>query len=86
MTIKKLKTVKAARPGAGTGADGAAAPATGGATIAERFKLDMQETKPGATVSKKAAAVALTGALIALCVAGVLVFMLYRHWEFLKGA
>lgn len=87
MTIKKLKTVKAAKPDTGAAAD-AAAPAapTGGATIADRFKLDVPDQKKGPTVSKKAAAVALTGGLLALAAAGALAFMLYRHWEFLKGA
>ena len=64
----------------------AAAPAaTGGATIADRFKLDVTEPKAKAPAGK-GATFALIAALIALAVAGVLVFTLYQHFEFLKGA
>jgi hypothetical protein len=32
------------------------------------------------------AAVTLVVALVAMAVAGVLTFIMYQHWEFLKGA
>lgn len=90
MTIKKLKPVKTAAAPAAAGAETspAMAPVTGGATIADRFKLDVPEAgaKKGGTVGKKAATVALVFGLIALGVAGVLTFILYQHWEFLKDA
>ena len=88
MTIKKTVSLKrSAKPGASTSApeaEGAAAPASG-ATIADRFKLDVPEksAKKSAGVATKVAVVA---ALIALAVAGILAFTLYDHWEFLKGA
>jgi hypothetical protein len=86
MTIKKLKPVKTTE--AASGGTAQTAPATGGATIADRFKLDLPD--PSAekvrAVGKKAAAAALVVGLIALGVAGILTFTLFKHWEFLKGA
>ena len=67
MTIKK-KTVEGA---------------SGGATIADRFKLDAPAPKPAAT---KGGTAAFICALIALGVAGVLTYMLWKHWEFLMPA
>ena len=64
----------------------AAAPATGGATIADRFKLDL--TNPAdakvATVGKGATTAAFVAGLVALGVAGLLTFILFQHWSFLK--
>ena len=67
----------------------AAAPAAaGGATIADRFKLDA----PAADAKKQSAGggvaslVALIAAVIALGVAGMLVYLLYGHWGFLQFA
>jgi len=59
-----------------------------GATIADRLKLDAADPKAtaAATASKKATQIALTAAIVALAIAGVLTFVLYQHWEFLKGA
>lgn len=78
MTIKK--PTKATEP------ETAAAPATGGATIADRFKLDL--TDPNA---KKASAgtgtiCAVVAGVLALAVAGVLTFIIYQHWQFLANA
>ena len=88
MTIKKpmntAPTVKAAVPGAETQP---AAPAAGGATIADRFKLDI--TDPSAKKSApagKGAMVAVVAGVIALAVAGILAFILLQHWDFLKAA
>ena len=74
MTIKKpMKS--AASP---------AAPATtGGATIADRFKLDAPPPPPKTSGGTKAAFIA---GLLALAVAGILTYMLYKHWEFLMPA
>lgn len=76
MTIKKpTQTAAAAEP----------APVTGGATIADRFKLDVPD--PNAKKSGgKGSAVTLAAAIAALAVAGVLTFILFQHWEFLKSA
>lgn len=83
MTIKKLKTVplKPAEPAAD------AAPA-GGAAIADRFKLDLQDPseKKASSSGGVAGTIAAVAGFIALGVAGILTFVIYQHWEFLKGA
>ena len=66
-------------------ADEQAASPAGGATIADRFKLDVPE-KPVSKGAGTATKIAVVAALIALAVAGILAFTLYDHWEFLKGA
>jgi len=88
MTIKKTASIK--RPvklggSSATEAEGQSASPAGGATIADRFKLDVPDkTAPkGAGTATK---IAVVVALIALAVAGILAFTLYDHWEFLKGA
>lgn len=90
MTIKKLRTAPA--PAADPAADGEAVmdpvapmPAAGGATIADRFKLDT--TAPVAKKSGGAGAtIAAVVGLLALAIAGLLTFTLYKHWEFLQAA
>ena len=80
MTIKKPMKVQkpAAEPTE-------AAPAGGSAVLADRFKLDIQDpnAKRGSSV---AATVTAVVALVALAVAGILTFVIYQHWEALKGA
>ena len=80
MTIKK--PMKAPAP-----ASDAAVPAAGGATIADRFKLDV--TDPAAkkpTGNSTATTVAGIAGLVALIIAGILTYILYQHWEFLMPA
>ena len=64
------------------------AAATGGATIADRFKLDL--TNPAdvkaASVSKSATTAAFIAGLVALAVTGLLTFILFQHWSFLMPA
>ena len=64
------------------------APAVGGATIADRFKLDIQDptAKPKSSGGGKSALFALIAGVLALGVAGILTFIIYQHWEFLKAA
>ena len=80
MTIKKpMKVAAPAQP--------ARAPAPGaGATIADRFKLDMTEPEKKPTVSSTASTVAAVAGLLALVVAGILTYILWQHWEFLMPA
>ena len=63
-------------------APGPNAGAPGGATIADRFKLDapVQKQAPKGTTA------VFICALIALGVAGGLTYMLWKHWEFLMPA
>ena len=95
MTIKKIKPMKSAasaKPAAPDAeGDGSATQATTvvasptGATIADRFKLDVPDAsaKKGGSVSKTAATIALVVGFISLAVAGILTFVLYQHWDFL---
>ena len=74
MKIKKPMTIKA------PGGEG------GGATIADRFRLDavQKDAAPkGATVGKTSAACAFSAGLLALLLAGGLAGLLYKHWEYL---
>ena len=61
--------------------------AGGGATIADRFKLDMpdQSAKPKKS-GGIAATIAVIAAVLALVASGVLTFIIYQHWEFLMPA
>ena len=79
MTIKK--PMKAAAPAADV-----TAPTAGGATIANRFKLDMTEPEKKSTAGGKATTCAVAAGLIALAVAGILTYILWQHWEFLMPA
>lgn len=79
MTIKK--PMKAPAP-----ASDAAAPAAGGATIADRFKLDMTEPAKKPASGGPASTIAAVAGLLALAVAGILTYILWQHWEFLMPA
>ena len=79
MTIKK--PMKAPAP-----ASDAAVPAAGGATIADRFKLDMTEPEKRPAASSTFTTVTGVAGLVALIVAGILTYILYQHWEFLMPA
>ena len=81
MKIKKPTVMKA--PGAGA--------ATGGAAIAERFRLDNIEAEAASkaqrgTIGKGAAGAALVVGIVALALSAILLFVLFRHWEFLMPA
>ena len=80
MTIKKpMKAPVAAEP--------AAASAAGGATIADRFKLDMpDEGAKKLAAGGMSATIAVTAGLVALAVVGILTYILWQHWEFLMPA
>ena len=81
MTIKKPMKAPAPEP-----AETPAA-ATPAATIADRFKLDMPDPAAAKKSSGGAGAmIALVAGLLALAVSGVLTFIIYQHWEFLKAA
>jgi len=64
------------------------APGEGGATIADRFRLDVPEgkgAKGGSGVGKTAATWAFSFGLIALAVMAGLAWMLYSHLEYLQN-
>lgn len=80
MTIKKpMKAPETAETAA------PAMPAAGGATIADRFKLDLQDPNAAKASAGVGTVVALIAAVLALVAAGVLTFVLHQHWEFLQG-
>ncbi len=56
-----------------------------GATIADRFKLDLNDA-PAKPQTTKATTAAVIAGLIALVVAGLLAYMLWQHWEYLMPA
>lgn len=58
----------------------------GGATIADRFKLDLADPNAKKASPGKGATVAVIAGLVALAVAGVLTFMLFQHWQYLSAA
>ena len=61
-------------------------PASGGAVIADRFKLDIDAgaSKGPAGVGKTAAMCALIGTLVSIAVIGVVAWLLYQNWELIK--
>ncbi len=62
---------------------------SGGAAIADRFKIDAAAAaKPqtAGTVNRTAAAVALAFGGIALAMLGLLVYMLWSHWMYMQSA
>jgi len=79
MTIKKPMKAPAT-------AEAPAAPAAGGATIADRFKLDMPDPNAQKASTGKGTLFAVIAGFLALAVAGVLTFVIYQHWEFLQSA
>ena len=75
MKIKKPMSVKT--PGA--------AKASGGATIADRFKIDtMSNGAPKASSTGAGTKVAFTAAFISLCLLGGIVWFMYQYFEFQK--
>ena len=66
--------------------DGASGNTTGGATIADRFKLENIEAKDQRTIGRKSALWALIAGSLALVIVGALTFTLWKHWEFLMPA
>ena len=79
MTIKKPMKAPAT-------ASDAAVPAAGGATIADRFKLDMTEPAKKPAAGGPASTIAAVAGLLALAVVGILTYILWQHWEFLMPA
>ena len=62
-----------------------AAPATGGAVIADRFKLDVDDGAKGPPgVGKVGATCALIGSLAAIAALGVVAWLIFQNWELVK--
>ena len=63
-----------------------AVPTTGGAVIADRFKLDADDgaVKGPAGVGKVGALCALIGSLASIAALGLVAWLLYQNWELIK--
>ena len=63
-----------------------AAPSAGGAVIADRFKLDVDDgaSKGPAGVGKVGAMCALIGSLASIAAHGLIAWLLYQNWELIK--
>ena len=61
-------------------------PASGGAVIADRFKLDVDDgaSKGPAGVGKMGAMCALIGSLASIAALGLIAWLLYQNWELIK--
>ena len=76
MKLKKASEIE--EPAA---APAAAAP-TGGAVIADRFKLDVVEGSQGpAGVGKTGAMIALICSLAAIALLGITAWLMYQNWD-----
>ena len=80
MTIKKPSKAQATETAAAPTAVG------GGATIADRFKLDMPDPNAKKASAGKGTMCAVIAGVLALAVAGFLTFVIYQHWQFLANA
>ncbi len=77
--------MKLKKSDAGAATPAPAAPAPGGAVIADRFKLDVDSAGSGpAGVGKTAAMCALIGSLTSIAVLGFIAWRLYQNWELIK--
>ncbi len=88
MTLKCAKLIPAMKlKKADDGADSfaPAAPATGGAVIADRFKLDVDEGAKGPSgMSTVGAACTLVASLVAIAILGFVAWLLYDSWNLIK--
>lgn len=74
MKIKKQMTVKSTRGGN----------AAGGATIADRFKIDTGANNASKNAAPASVKVAFFAAFVAFCLLGGMVWFLYQNLEFQK--
>jgi len=79
MTIKK--PMKAPRT-----AGASAASSAGSAAIANRFKIDLTDPAAQKPAAGKGTTCAAVAGFVALVVAGILTYTLWKHWEFLMPA
>lgn len=74
-----IKTIKIKRPAGGVST-------AGGATIASRLQLNTEPVPTVAEYGGKSTTCAVIAAVLALIVAGVLTYIIWKHWEFLMPA
>ena len=62
-----------------------AAPSSGGAIIADRFKLDVDPRAQGpAGVGNTAATIAMVAALISMALVGAVAALMYVNWDLIR--
>ena len=88
MTIKKTISVKRPAMGAGpqTPAAGGAEAHSAAAAVADRYRLDTSDAPKKKSGGGAGSMITFLVAMAALIVSGILTFVMYQHWEFLKGA
>lgn len=88
MTIKKTISVKRPTMGAGpqASAAGEAAASPAVSAVADRYRLDTSDAPKKKGGGGAASMITFLVAMAALIVSGILTFVMYQHWEFLKGA
>ena len=89
MTIKKTISVKRPTLGAGpqASAAGGAEAQSAASAVANRYRLDTSDApKKKSGGGGTASMITFLVAMAALIVSGILTFVMYQHWEFLKGA
>ena len=81
---KLISAMKLKKSDDGVDTSAPAAP-TGGAVIADRFKLDVDDGAKGpAGVGKVGAMCALIGSLASIAALGLIAWLLYQNWELIK--
>ena len=81
---KLISAMKLKKSDDGVDTSAPAAP-TGGAVIADRFKLDVDDGAKGpAGVGKVGATCALIGSLAAIAALGVVAWLIFQNWELVK--
>ena len=82
---KLISAMKLKKSDEGAETPAPAAP-TGGAVIADRFKLDVDDgaSKGPAGVSKVGAMCALIASLVSIAALGFVAWLLYQNWELIK--
>ena len=81
---KLISAMKLKKSDDGVDTSAPAAP-TGGAVIADRFKLDVDDGAKGpAGVGKVGATCALIGSLAAIAALGIVAWLIFQNWELVK--
>ena len=81
---KLISAMKLKKSDEGAETPAPAAP-TGGAVIADRFKLDVDDGAKGPPgVGKVGATCALIGSLAAIAALGIVAWLIFQNWELVK--
>ena len=82
---KLISAMKLKKSDDGVDTSAPTVPATGGAVIADRFKLDVDDGAKGPPgVGKVGATCALIGSLVAIAALGIVAWLIFQNWELVK--